>query len=93
MASKASIRKSWAKSVLFDLKKYDLTVWISTGNIQWQHIVAAAQMILKTVSLILELRELLGASGTSYGISFTTPASYWYLQCFDVPGILSAGAD
>ncbi|PYH81931.1 hypothetical protein BO82DRAFT_414323 [Aspergillus uvarum CBS 121591] len=45
------------------------------------------------VRLVAELRIVLDDSGSQYGISFTTPSSYWYLQNFDVVGMLDAGAD
>ncbi|KAJ5653046.1 hypothetical protein N7490_000049 [Penicillium lividum] len=94
MASTASGRKSWSKSVLSTLKSYGF----DGVDLDWEYPVATDRGgnpddTKNYVSLVSTLREVLDASGTSYGITFTTPASYWYLQYFDVPGLLSAGAD
>jgi chitinase len=34
------------------------------------------------------LREVFDASGGGYGLTFTIPASYWYLKWFDVASML-----
>lgn len=45
------------------------------------------------VKLIRTLRKTFDASSRGgYGLTFTIPSSYWYLQHFDVPGLLDAGA-
>lgn len=45
------------------------------------------------VELIRTLRKEFDASQRGgYGLTFTIPSSYWYLQHFDVPGLLEAGA-
>lgn len=38
--------------------------------------------------LMAELRHLFDASGHSFGLTFTAPSSFWYLQHFDLPGLL-----
>ncbi|KAL7937884.1 glycoside hydrolase family 18 protein [Trichoderma chlorosporum] len=40
------------------------------------------------VLLLKAVREAFDASYRSYGISFTAPSSYWYLQWFDLPGMI-----
>lgn len=56
----------------------DTTLWVDSNNY---------------IALIEELRTVFDATGTTYTISFTTPASYWYLQTFQVNDMLLAGAD
>lgn len=34
------------------------------------------------------LRQTFDGSPRTLGITFTIPASYWYLRWFDVPGLL-----
>lgn len=45
------------------------------------------------VSLIRTIRVFFDVTGRNYGITFTTPASYWYLRHFDVLGMLESGAE
>ena len=45
------------------------------------------------VELIKDIRREFDKSGGGYGITFTIPASYWYLRHFDVSGMIQAGAD
>ncbi|KAJ7283212.1 bacteriodes thetaiotaomicron symbiotic chitinase [Mycena rebaudengoi] len=40
--------------------------------------------------LMAELRHLFDASGHSFGLTFTAPSSFWYLQHFDLPGLLGS---
>ncbi|KAL6230148.1 glycoside hydrolase superfamily [Aspergillus navahoensis] len=40
------------------------------------------------VLLMKTLRNTFDASGNKFGLTFTAPSSYWYLQWFDLPGIL-----
>lgn len=40
------------------------------------------------VLLLEAVREAFDNSDGSYGISFTAPSSYWYLQWFDLPGMI-----
>ncbi|KAI7511872.1 glycoside hydrolase [Hortaea werneckii] len=45
------------------------------------------------VKLMRTLRKTFDASPRGgYGLTFTIPSSYWYLQHFDVPSLLDAGA-
>lgn len=37
------------------------------------------------VLLLKTLRETFDASGSKFGLTFTTPTSYWYLRWFDLP--------
>lgn len=34
------------------------------------------------------LRETFDKSGRELGITFTAPSSYWYMQWFDLPGLM-----
>ncbi|GLA58752.1 hypothetical protein AtubIFM54640_008854 [Aspergillus tubingensis] len=94
MASTADGRMSWSKSVMSTLQRYGF----DGVDLDWEYPVAtdrggSSDDTFNYVYLVSTLRQVLDASGASYGITFTTPASYWYLQYFDVPGMLSAGAD
>lgn len=40
------------------------------------------------VKLFKTLRETFDDSDRDYGLTFTIPASYWYLKYFDMPGLL-----
>jgi chitinase len=40
------------------------------------------------VFLLQAVREAFDNSDGTYGISFTAPSSYWYLQWFDLPGMI-----
>lgn len=40
------------------------------------------------VFLLKAVREAFDNSDGTYGISFTAPSSYWYLQWFDLPGMV-----
>ncbi|OBT52519.1 hypothetical protein VE04_06299 [Pseudogymnoascus sp. 24MN13] len=97
MSSTAAGRNSFAKNLLAFMVLYgfdgvdldweypgasdrggDTTLWVDSDNY---------------IALIREIRMVFDATGTAYTISFTTPASYWYLQTFQVNEMLSAGAD
>uniref|UniRef100_A0A093VIR1 chitinase n=2 Tax=Talaromyces marneffei PM1 TaxID=1077442 RepID=A0A093VIR1_TALMA len=45
------------------------------------------------VYLVNQLRKTFDESGQTYGITFTIPTSYWYMQHFDIPAMLEGGAD
>ena len=40
------------------------------------------------VLLMQTLRSTFDASGGKYGLTFTTPSSYWYLRWFDLPNLM-----
>lgn len=40
--------------------------------------------------LLSTLRSVFDASGHTFGITFTAPSSFWYLQNFDLPGLLES---
>jgi GH18 family chitinase len=94
MASTKEGRACWAKSILAELELYGF----DGVDLDWEYPVAddrggRDEDKEHYVSLIAELRDVLDGSGKEYGISFTTPSSYWYLQNFDITGLLDAGAD
>lgn len=97
MSSTSAGRKSFAKNVLAFIVLYgfdgidldweypgasdrggDTTLWTDSYNY---------------IFLIEEIRTVFDATGRTYTISVTTPASYWYLQTFQVNDMLLAGAD
>ncbi|KAJ5705359.1 hypothetical protein N7536_001048 [Penicillium majusculum] len=94
MAATSKGRKSFSKNLLEFMQKYGF----DGVDLDWEYPVASERGGMKDdkdnyVLLIKALREEFDDSGESYGITFTTPSSYWYLQHFDVPGMLDAGAD
>lgn len=94
MASTSKGRMSFAKSVLSFMKEYGF----DGVDLDWEYPVAEDRGGIAVdkenyVQLIHDLRSVFDSSGQTYGISFTTPSSYWYLRHFDVPGMLEAGAD
>ncbi|KAI0916647.1 hypothetical protein AcW1_010187 [Taiwanofungus camphoratus] len=40
--------------------------------------------------LLSTIRSVFDASGHSFGLTFTAPSSYWYLQNFDLPSLLES---
>lgn len=42
------------------------------------------------VSFLRELRAAITAAGKDYIVTFTAPTSYWYLQNFDLPGMVES---
>lgn len=40
------------------------------------------------VALMKTLRATFDASGTTFGLTFTAPSSFWYLRWFDLPGLI-----
>jgi GH18 family chitinase len=94
MVSTSAGRKSFAKEVLHIMQTYGF----DGVDLDWEYPVdsdrgGSASDKANYVLLIYQLRETFSASGQTYGISFTIPSSYWYLQHFDVPAMLKAGAD
>ncbi|KAJ5918124.1 hypothetical protein N7454_010499 [Penicillium verhagenii] len=94
MVSTPQGRNSFSLQVLNLLQTYGF----DGVDLDWEYPVASdrggkAADKENYVSLVGDLRLTLDSYGTQYGISFTTPSSYWYLQNFDVVGMLEAGAD
>lgn len=40
------------------------------------------------VLLFASIREAFDRAGRGYELTFTIPASYWYLRWFDMPGLM-----
>jgi GH18 family chitinase len=94
MASTSTGRYRFAQALLQFLDTYGF----DGVDLDWEYPVAddrggKAEDKDNYVALIKEIRFYFDLSGNQYGLTFTTPASYWYLQNFDVPGMLEAGAD
>lgn len=94
MAATSDGRKSFAKAVLYMLQQFGF----DGVDLDWEYPVASDrggrdEDKENYVKMVEELRSVLDDSGETYGITFTTPSSYWYLQHFDLPGLLEAGAD
>jgi len=61
-------------------------------DIDWEYPVASerggkAADKANYVAFLKNLKSALGASGHTYGLSITTPSSYWYLQHFDLKSL------
>ncbi|KAJ5344046.1 CAZyme family GH18 [Penicillium brevicompactum] len=95
MASTESGRKSFAKDLLRTLQQYGF----DGVDLDWEYPVASDRGGSKDDmenygKLIKQVRSTFDDSGSSLGISFTIPSSYWYLRHFDVPAYLQEdGAD
>lgn len=94
MASSSETRHRFAQGLL----KFLGTYGFDGADLDWEYPVAddrggKAEDKDNFVALIKELRSYFDLSGEQIGLTFTTPASYWYLQHFDVPAMLEAGAD
>ncbi|KAK9413532.1 hypothetical protein SUNI508_11854 [Seiridium unicorne] len=95
MASTSAGRKSWSKSVLSTMVKYGF----DGVDLDWEYPVASDRGGSEEdkdnyVKLIKELRSVFDTSGEAYGITFTIPTSYWYLQHFDIETMVGdSGAD
>lgn len=94
MVSTQRSRQAFAKALLQTLQQYGF----DGVDLDWEYPKASDRGGDKAdtenyISLISQLRETFDASGESYGISFTIPTSYWYMQNFDIPNMLQGGAD
>ncbi|KAJ5658730.1 CAZyme family GH18, partial [Penicillium longicatenatum] len=94
MSSTAAGRKSFAKSLYNTLLKYGF----DGADLDWEYPVASerggsADDKENYALLIKEIRTVFDASGSSFGLTFTIPSSYWYLRHFDVAKYLENGAD
>ncbi|KAK3326620.1 putative chitinase [Apodospora peruviana] len=82
-------RQQFASNVLHFLETYAF----DGIDIDWEYPGApdrggSPDDIPNFVLLMKTLRATLNTSPRRLGISFTVPASYWYLRWFDVPGLL-----
>ncbi|EEA19154.1 bacteriodes thetaiotaomicron symbiotic chitinase, putative [Talaromyces marneffei ATCC 18224] len=84
----------FAEAVLKTLQQYGF----DGVDLDWEY-PAASDRAGKTadtvnyVYLVNQLRKTFDESGQTYGITFTIPTSYWYMQHFDIPAMLEGGAD
>ncbi|KAH6655949.1 hypothetical protein BKA67DRAFT_675964 [Truncatella angustata] len=90
MASTAAGRKSWSKSVLHTVMEYGF----DGVDLDWEYPVASdrggsEEDAENYIKLLKELRSVFDEEGTSYGITFTIPTSYWYLQNFNISAMVS----
>jgi GH18 family chitinase len=90
MASTSAGRKSWSKSVLSTMMLYGF----DGVDLDWEYPVASdrggsSEDKENYIKLLQELRSVFDESGISYGISFTIPTSYWYLQHFNISGMVA----
>ncbi|KAF3172085.1 hypothetical protein TWF106_000530 [Orbilia oligospora] len=94
MASKDESRRKFAEAIFNFVRDYAF----DGVDLDWEYPGAEDRGGVKEdtenyVKLIKAIREEFDNRGGGYGISFTIPASFWYLRWFDVSGMLDAGAD
>lgn len=86
MAATSAGGTSFAESLLYVLQTYGF----DGVNLDWEYPAASDRGgsdkdTENYVALVRVIRDIFDASGQAYGITFTIPASYWYLKNFDVP--------
>ncbi|TFY50610.1 hypothetical protein EVG20_g11422 [Dentipellis fragilis] len=91
LASSDGNRKSFANSLV----KFMLTYGFDGVDIDWEYPVACERDgsdadKSNMVIMFKTLRSVFDASGHKFGISFTAPSSFWYLQHFDLLGLLES---
>ncbi|THV55841.1 hypothetical protein BGAL_0003g00830 [Botrytis galanthina] len=89
IASSAANRKKFASNLVNFLKEYGF----DGVDFDWEYPGAPdrggkVEDTENYVLLLEAVREAFDNSDGSYGISFTAPSSYWYLQWFDLPGMI-----
>ncbi|KAM0524432.1 hypothetical protein ACHAPE_000526 [Trichoderma viride] len=89
IAASEANRNTFAKNLVNFLKEYGF----DGVGFDWEYPVAPDRRGKKEdtknyILLLQAVREALNNSGGRYGISFTAPSSYWYLQWFDLPGMI-----
>ncbi|VDC05350.1 unnamed protein product [Peniophora sp. CBMAI 1063] len=88
-ASKAN-SQAFANSLV----KFMVTYGFDGADIDWEYPVACERGGVPAdrdnmVNMFKIIRSTFDASGHTFGLTFTAPTSYWYLQHFDLLGLLS----
>ncbi|KAF8871692.1 hypothetical protein BD779DRAFT_1680159 [Infundibulicybe gibba] len=91
VAADAGKSQTFAKSVV----NFMITYGFDGADIDWEYPVACERGGVPAdqknyVTLMKTLRKTFDSSGHSFGLTFTAPTSYWYLQHFDLPGLLES---
>ncbi|KAF3935393.1 Endochitinase [Dactylellina cionopaga] len=94
MASKEDSRRKFARALVKFMDEYAF----DGADIDWEYPGAedrggVPEDTENYVKLMKDIRLEFDNAGGGYGLTFTIPASFWYLRWFDVAGMLDAGAD
>ncbi|KAI0714386.1 glycoside hydrolase superfamily [Cerioporus squamosus] len=90
MSSTEANRQAFANSLV----QFLVTYGFDGVDIDWEYPVACERGgvpadTVNMVAMFRTVRTTFSASGHSFGLTFTAPSSYWYLQHFDLLGLLS----
>ncbi|GKZ21587.1 hypothetical protein AbraCBS73388_007488 [Aspergillus brasiliensis] len=89
IAADATKRQTFANNVVHFMKQYGF----DGVDIDWEYPGAPDRRgnpedTDNYVLLLKTMREAFDASGSTYGLTFTAPSSYWYLRWFDLPNMI-----
>ncbi|KAL5360254.1 hypothetical protein BJX96DRAFT_184439 [Aspergillus floccosus] len=89
IAADATKRQAFANNVVHFMKQYGF----DGVDIDWEYPGAPDRRgnpedTENFVLLLKTMRETFDASGSTFGLTFTAPSSYWYLRWFDLPNLV-----
>ncbi|KAI1774392.1 hypothetical protein F4818DRAFT_442540 [Hypoxylon cercidicola] len=89
IAADSGKRKTFADNLVHFMKQYGY----DGVDIDWEYPGAPdrggkPEDVQNCVLLFQTLRNTFDASGSSFGLTFTAPSSFWYLRWFDLPNLI-----